>query len=121
MRVGAEAELKPESALNERYRGNNFKIPTDEDHPALPDYDGVPQSAAASNGPLRRLVKVALLQCVADGINGHGTYPTYGRYVMMFITQEVRDPPDAAIYGEIVRPLSPINEPTFHANVKLVK
>ena len=36
MRVGAEAELKPESALNERYRGNNFKIPTDEDPRVTP-------------------------------------------------------------------------------------
>lgn len=31
MRVGAEAELAPESALHERYRGNGFKIPTGED------------------------------------------------------------------------------------------
>ncbi len=77
--------------------------------------------APASNGAARRLVKVALLQCIADGVNGKGTYPTHGKFVEMFVTQEVRDPPDAGIYGEIVRALSPINEPEFHANVKLVK
>ena len=96
-------------------------IPVDPANPTLPDYDGVPQNTPASNGPARRLVKVALLQCIADGINGHGTYPTHGRFVEMFITQEVRDPPDAGIYGEIVRSLSPLNEPEFHANVKLVE
>lgn len=96
-------------------------IPVDAANPTLPDYDGVPQNTPASNGHARRLIQVALLQCVADGINGHGTYPTHGRYVEMFITQEVRDPPDAAIYAEIVRSLSPINEPQFHANVKLVR
>ena len=31
MRVGAEAELDLEGALNEQYRGNGFKIPTGED------------------------------------------------------------------------------------------
>ncbi len=96
-------------------------IPVDATYPTLPDYDGVPQNTPAAIGPARRLVKVALLQCVADGINGKGTYPTNGRFVEMFITQEVRDPPDAAIYAEIVRSLSPINEPEFHANVKLVE
>ncbi len=59
--------------------------------------------APASNGAARRLVKVALLQCIADGVNGKGTYPTHGKFVEMFVTQEVRDPPDAGIYGEIVR------------------
>jgi len=96
-------------------------IPTNATYPNLPDYDGAPQNTPAANGQARRLVQVALLQCIADGVNGHGTYPTHGRFVEMFITQEVRDPPDAAIYAEIVRSLSPINEPQFHANVKLVK
>jgi Flp pilus assembly protein TadG len=96
-------------------------IPVDATNPTLPDFDGVPQNTPASNGPARRLVKVALLQCVADGINGYGTYPTHGKFVEMFITQEVRDPPNAAIYGEIVRSLSPLNEPEFHANARLVE
>jgi hypothetical protein len=96
-------------------------IPVNAANPTLPDFDGVPQNAPAGNGPWRRLVQVALLQCVADGINGKGTYPTHGRYVELFITQEVRSPPNAAIYGEIVRSLSPLNDPEFHANVRLVE
>lgn len=96
-------------------------VPVDAINPTLPDFDGVPQNTPAPNGPLRRLVKVALLQCVADGINGHGTYPTHGKFVEMFLTQEVRDSPDAAIYGEIVRSLSPLNEPEFHANARLIE
>ena len=31
MRVGAEAELEPESALYEQYRGNGFKLPNEAD------------------------------------------------------------------------------------------
>lgn len=95
-------------------------IPVDAANPTDPDFDGVPQDSPASNGPLRRLVKVALLQCIADDINGAGTYPTNGRYVEMFITQEVRDPPDAAIYGEIVRAITAITSPEYHANVRLL-
>ena len=90
-------------------------------NPTLPDFDGVPQDPPASNGPARRLVEVELLQCVADGVSGHGTYPTNGKYVEMFITQEVKDPPNAAIYGEIVRSLSSFNDPEFHANAALIE
>lgn len=96
-------------------------VPVDPTNPTLPDYDGAPQNTPAPNGPARRLVQVALLQCIANGINGKGTYPTHGRYVEMFITEEVRDPPDAAIYGEIVRSLSTIEDPEFHANARLVE
>ncbi len=96
-------------------------VPVDPANPTLPDFDGVPQDAPASNGPARRLVEVAILQCVAEGVNGHCTYPTNGKYVEMFITQEVKDPPDAAIYGEIVRSLSSFNDPEFHANAALVE
>lgn len=86
-----------------------------------PDDDGVPQNPVASNGHERRLVKVAVLQCIANDVHGHGTYPTDGNYLEMFITEEVRDPPNAAIYGELVRPLSTTNDPDFHANVRLVR
>ena len=96
-------------------------VPVDPANPTLPDFDGVPQDAPASNGPARRLVEVTILQCVAERVNGHGTYPTNGKYVEMFITQEVKDPPDAAIYGEIVRSLSSFNDPEFHANAALVE
>ncbi len=86
-----------------------------------PHFDGVPSVPAASNGYARRLVQVAVLKCVADGINGKGTYPTDGNFVEIFITEPVNDPPDAAIYGELVRPLSPVNSPQYFANVRLVE
>ena len=96
-------------------------LAVDAGNPTLPDFDGVPQNPPAANGQARRLVEVALLQCVADGVNGHGTYPTNGKYVEMFLTQEVKDPPNAAIYGEIVRSLSSFNDPEFHSNAGLVE
>ncbi len=92
-------------------------IPEDAANPDDPDYDGVPSQPVASNGYARRLVQVAVLQCVADGVKGSHTYPTNGNFLEMFLTESVDD---KAIYGEIVRPLSPSNDPDFHANVKLV-
>lgn len=86
-----------------------------------PDQDGVPQNTPAGNGYKRRLVKVAVLECIANNVHGHGTYPTDGNYLEMFLTEQVSDPPQAAIYGEIVRPLSTTNDPDFHANVRLVR
>lgn len=86
-----------------------------------PDYDGVPGRAVAANGARRRLVQVAQLECLAEAVHGRGTFPTDGNYLEMFITEEVRDPPEAAIYAEVVRPLAPANYAEFHANVRLVR
>lgn len=89
--------------------------------PANPDFDGVPTQAVASNGTARRLVALPLLGCMSADIRGHGTYPTDGRYIEVFLTEAVKAPPEAAIYGEIVRTLTPTNTPDFHANVRLVR
>lgn len=83
------------------------------------DHDGEPSRAVASNGPRRRLLTVPLLQCIADDVHGSGTYPSGGRFIEVFVTEEVRAPPEAAIYGEVVRGLVPSNYPDFHANVRL--
>ncbi len=61
-----------------------------------------------------------MLQCVAEGVQGDHTYPTYGNFLEMFVTQAIGKEPGGAIYGEIVRPLTPSNDPDFHANVKLI-
>ena len=95
-------------------------VPVDPLNPDDPDYDGVPSQPVASNGYERRLVQVAVLQCAAEGVKGSHTYPTNGNFLEMFLTQSVNDDPAGNIYGEIVRPLSPSNDPDFHANVKLV-
>jgi len=86
-----------------------------------PDFDGVANGEIAANGPARRLVQLPLLQCLALGIGGRASYPTDGKYVEFFITEIVGEPPEAAIYAEVVRPLTPSNTPDFHANVRLVR
>ncbi len=92
-------------------------VPVDFLNPDDPDYDGVPSQTVAGNGYARRLVQVAVLQCAADGVKGSHTYPTNGNFLEIFITESVDN---KAIYGEIVSPLSPSNDPDFHANVKLI-
>lgn len=96
-------------------------IPEDPSDPDNPDVDGVPSQAVAANGPARRLVQVAVIQCVANNVQGAHTYPTNGNYVELFLTQAVPEEPEGAIYGEIVRPLTPTNDPDFHSNVSLVR
>lgn len=96
-------------------------IPVNVSYATDPNYDGVPSGAVASNGQARRLVQVAILSCQADGVRGKHTYPTYGRYVEMFITQSVPDAPAGAIYGEVVRTVTASNNPDFHANTRLVQ
>jgi hypothetical protein len=92
--------------------------PTDPDNQLV---DGVPSQTVASNGPLRRVAQVAQLQCISDNVHGHGTYPTHGNYIEVFLTEKVQDPPEAAIYGEVIRPLTALNSPEYHANVELVE
>ncbi len=95
-------------------------IPVDPLNPDDPDYDGVPSQTVAANGYARRLMQVAVLQCIAEGVKGSHAYPTNGNFLELFLTQTVDDAPAGAIYGEIVSPLSPSNDPDFHANVKLI-
>ncbi len=98
-----------------------WDVPEDNDNPDDPDYDGVPSQAMASDGPARRIIEVALLKCATYDIHGGNSYPTEGNYLEMFITEYVPDPPDAAIYGEVVRGLTPLNSPEFYSNVMLVE
>ncbi len=96
-------------------------VPEDDDNPDDPDYDGEPSQAVASDGPARRIVEVALLKCNTHNVQGSGSYPTEGNYLEMFITEYVPDPPNAAIYGEVLRALTPLNSPEFYSNVMLVE
>jgi hypothetical protein len=101
--------------------GADLPVAEDPANAGNPDFDGVPSGEVAANGPARRLVEVPLLQCLAEDVHGHATYPTGGKYVEIFITETVADPPEAAIYGEVVRSLTPSSDPDFHANVRLVQ
>ncbi|MBI3453903.1 MAG: hypothetical protein HY057_13925 [Rhodospirillales bacterium] len=86
-----------------------------------PNYDGVPSRPVASNGHARRLLAVPLLACVAENVHGRGTYPSHGKYVEMFVTEMSPAPPDAGIYAEVVRALTPSTSVDFHANARLVQ
>ncbi len=86
------------------------------------DYDGEPQTAPAAD-PRRRLVKVALLKCDQLGVAGSGTYPTNGRFLEVFVTQQVRKPSEpygGRIMGEVVRMLNSRNSLDFLANARLL-
>lgn len=111
-------ETLPEGFAPVTPPGPNLVV--DAAHPHDPDHDGAPSQPVASNGPARRLLKVAVLECVAEGVRGRHTYPTNGNFVEVFMTETVDEAPEGALYGEFVRPLSPGVDPGFHANVRLV-
>ncbi len=79
---------------------------------------GVPSSSASSDIK-RRVLKVAVLNCGALGVQGSGDYPTYGRYVEVFLTEEVGNT-QAATYTEIIGPLLQQYSDDVHINVQLV-
>ena len=102
-------------------------IPTDAAQQHDPNYDGEPRS---SNPPYhgepeedysRRLIQVVQLQCTTLDVKGKHEYPTQANYLEIFITEHMQNPPNADLYGEVVRSLSPTNNPEFHANVKLIR
>ncbi|MCI0430234.1 MAG: Tad domain-containing protein [Rhodospirillales bacterium] len=92
-----------------------------------PNYDGEPRPTnPTAYGDVakdysRRLVTVVQLQCTSLDVKGKHEYPTQANYLEIFITEYMQDPPNADLYGEVVRSLSPTNNPEFHANVKLIR
>ena len=90
------------------------------DDPTDPFFDGVPTATIASDGNQRRVMTIAQLQCIADDVKGHGFYPTNGNFLEMFITEPVSDPPEAAIFGEVIRALTANNSSEYYANVGLL-
>ena len=81
---------------------------------------GEPDTIPASNGALRRVMQVAVLQCIANDVKGRGDYPTDGNYIEVFITEPVGDPPETSIYGEIIGRVIPSDNVSFHSNATLV-
>ncbi len=80
---------------------------------------GVPTSTASSDIK-RRVLKIAVMNCTELGVQGSGTYPTYGRYVEVFLTEEMSST-QAATYTEIVGPLLQQYSDDVHVNVQLVQ
>lgn len=90
---------------------------------ADPDYDGVPSdpSNVSSDGSFRRVMRVAVIQCIAEGVQGRGTYSTNGKFVNLFMTREVDGSTDPSVYAEVIRQITPLTDPEFHANVGLIE
>ena len=102
-------------------------VPVNAAHQHEPEYDGEPRpSNPTAYGDVlkdysRRLIQVVQLQCTTQDVKGKHDYPTQGNYLEIFITEYMKDPPEAHLYGEVVRSLSPTNNPEFHANVRLIR
>jgi hypothetical protein len=92
-----------------------------------PNYDGVPRASNptyykdTTKDYARRLVQVVQLQCISNGVKGKHDYPTQANYLEVFLTEAMQNPPNADMYGEVVRALTPTNTPEFHANVRLIR
>ena len=80
--------------------------------------DGVPSSSPSSDLK-RRVVKVAVLKCDALNVKGSNTYPTFGNFVEMFITEPMEST-QSELYAEVVGPVSIRDSDNFHANIRLV-
>lgn len=93
-------------------------VPVDAANANDNDFDGVPVNEPEVD-PLRRVVVAAVVQCVAQNVQGHGEHPASG-YVFLFLTETVPGPPDADVYGEIIGPFNSDTSPDFHVNARLV-
>jgi len=69
----------------------------------------------------RRIVRVAILKCEALGVAGSHSYPTFGRYVDMFLTEAVTAPPVADAYAEVIGPTRTVAPGDVRSNVRLAR
>jgi Flp pilus assembly protein TadG len=93
------ADLPADSS---RWTAYNYEIT----HPGLTNVaeQTLPQCnpQKASTDPKRRMIYVALLDCVANQVQGsHGPYPVQA-FASVFVTEPAGSPPSADIYGEII-------------------
>ena len=65
------------------------------------------------------VVKVAVLKCDALNVRGSHTYPTFGNFVEMFITEPMAST-QSELYAEVVGPVSIRDSDNFHANIRIV-
>lgn len=99
-------------------------IPT---NPADPDdvwTDGEPPAGMtiSSIGQERRILRVNIMNCVNQDVQGKGDYESENGYMEIFLTEPSDKPADGAgIYGEFVRQLNPRISLEFHGNVRLVE
>jgi hypothetical protein len=99
-------------------------LPVDAALPNDNNVDGVPPvtETISTQGQARRLIKIAVADCVTHSFQGNASIPAEGTYVEIFLTEEATGPNDGAvIYGEVVRGLEPRTSFEFHGNVRLVE
>jgi Flp pilus assembly protein TadG len=61
-----------------------------------------PQCSTTTEGPDRRLLYVAVIDCATNAVSGGGgTYPVQV-FASVFLTEPAGGPPDADIYGELI-------------------
>lgn len=86
--------------------------------------DGRPPGGqtVSSYGHKRRLVKVAMADCVTNPFKGNATIPGTGAYVEFFLTREAgADGDGATIYAELVGAIEARTSVEFHGNVRLTE
>ncbi|MCK5273186.1 MAG: hypothetical protein KAR37_00950, partial [Alphaproteobacteria bacterium] len=106
-------------------------IPTSVDFPDDPWFDGEPpggQTVSPADpdsdvpGHDRRIMRINVMNCINEGVQGKGDYGSGGNYVELFLTQPADEPSDGAgVYGEFVRKLDPVISLEFHGNVRLTE
>jgi hypothetical protein len=64
--------------------------------------DGYDMSAQATSARERRVTRVAVVDCLDQGVKGKTTITDGIRYLDVFVTEPVVPPPDATYYAEII-------------------
>ncbi|MBE9553344.1 MAG: hypothetical protein IMF05_07770 [Proteobacteria bacterium] len=73
-------------------------------------------------GHERRIMRVNIMNCINEGVQGKGDYGSGGNYLEIFLTEPSDEPADGAgIYGEFIRKLDPVISLEFHGNVRLTE
>ena len=89
------------------------------------DWDGVPPTGVPETtldpSYKRRVMKIAVAECAEAGFNGQSELPADGVFLEIFLTEEAEEPPQMAIYGEIIGKITANTSLEFHGNVRLVE
>ncbi len=97
-------------------------IPVDAGDPDNNQVDGIPPAAQTPADYERRLLKVAMLNCITEDFTGaSGLEGATGTYIGIFLTEEAADPPGGGIVGELIGVVEPATALEFHGNVRLVE
>ncbi len=101
---------------------NSIGIPVDAGDPDNNQVDGIPPAAQTAADYERRVLKVAVLNCLTEDFKGaSGLEGATGTYIGIFITEEAGDPPTGGILGELIGAVEPATALEFHGNVRLVE